>query len=106
MFNNFSPNNIKPSNGYLLVQPAIEEKKTNSGIYLPDNHKEKHNIGTVVSVGSSLLSENGAEIKAPASKGETVLYKAKEEWNENSLKLDGVEYQFLRFDDILAVISK
>ncbi len=95
-------NSLKPTPGHLLVQPADTEKQTASGIYLPESHDEAPLYGTVVAVGSDLLTESGTTIKAPAKVGDMVVYK---KWRGNEFTLGQVDYQFLKFEDILAVAS-
>jgi len=95
-------NSLKPTPGHLLVQPADTEKQTDSGIYLPESHDEAPLYGTVVSVGSDLLTESGTTIKAPAKVGDMVVYK---KWGGSEFTLGQSNYQFLKFEDILAVAS-
>ncbi len=94
--------NIKPTPGYVLVEPAKVEKKTKSGIYLPDSHEEKPQYGKVLAVGEPTYVD-GKEVKSPVKVGQQVIYK---KWGGNEFTLDDVEYQFLKFDDILAIIEK
>ncbi len=93
---------LKPAPGYVLVEPDEAEQKTKAGIYLPDSHDEKPQEGKVLSVGPVWLSEYGAKINPPCKKGDKVIYK---KWGGNEVKLDAIEYQFLKFEDILAVVS-
>lgn len=90
-----------PAPGYLLVKPAETEKQTSSGIYLPDSHEDKPQYGTVLAVGDPATID-GAKVDAPAKKGDQVVYK---KWGGNEVKIADVEYQFLKFDDILALIK-
>jgi chaperonin GroES len=99
---NVTISNLHPTQGYLLVQPADSEKQTRSGIYLPDSHDEKPQYGTVLAVGADGIAENGTPLKASAKKGDTVIYK---KWGGNDVKIGDKEYQFLKFDDVLAVVS-
>lgn len=92
-----------PAPGYVLVEPAQKETKTASGLYLPDSHDEKPQYGTVLSFGDKLINDRGVEISSPVKEGDTVVYK---KWGGNDVQIADVEYQFLRFDDILAVIKK
>lgn len=101
MADSLSVKNIKPLAGYVLVEPAQLEKKTASGIYLPDSHEEKPQFGTVLAVGGPVM-DDGAEIKPPVKKGDTVIYK---KWGGNEYKIGDIEYQFLKFEDVMAVIS-
>lgn len=94
---------LQPAPGYVLVEPIEAQQKTASGIYLPESHDEKPQEGKVLAVGSAWITEQGAKIEPPCKKGQTVIYK---KWGGNEVKIDDVEYQFLKFEDILAVVSK
>ena len=74
--------NLKPTAGYLLIEPLEKEVKTASGIYLPENAGEKPQKGKVLAAGSSIYQE-GREILPPAEIGETVVYK---KWGVNEVK--------------------
>ncbi len=90
---------IFPTQGYVLVDPEEKQKKTSSGIYLPDSHDEKSQQGKVLAVGA-----DEPKRKAPCKKGDTVIYK---KWggDEFKLGLGEKEYLFVKFEDILAVIK-
>ncbi len=95
--------NLKPTAGYLLIEPLDKETKTASGIYLPDNAGEKPQKGKVVAVGESICTEckgNCCQIKSPAKIGDTVIYK---KWGGNEVKVGNKEYTFIKFEDILAI---
>jgi len=94
--------NIKPAPGYLLLSPLEKEVKTTSGIYLPDSASEKPQKAKVLAVGDDEVTENGTKRKASVKIGDVVIYK---KWGGNEVKLDGIEYLFAKFDDILAVVS-
>lgn len=98
-----SPSNLKPTPGYVLVKPADPVSKTESGIYLPDSHDEKPQQGEVLAVGDTWVTESGASIKAPVKAADVVVYK---KWGGNEVKIGDKEYQFLKFEDILAVVGK
>jgi len=93
---------LTPMPGYVLVLPAESANQTESGIYLPDSHDEKPQQGEVLAVGDTWVTESGAEIKCPVKKNDQVVYK---KWGGNDVKIEDVEYQFLKFEDILAVIK-
>jgi chaperonin GroES len=95
--------NLQPMPGYVLVEPAAKQSQTTSGIYLPDSHDEKPQYGTVLAVGGDWTSDQGAVIKAPCKKGDTVIYK---KWGSNDVKLGSTEYMFLKFEDILAMVKE
>lgn len=97
-----TPQNLSPMPGYVLVEPADPDQKTESGIYLPDSHDEKPQQGTVLAVGGVWVTEQGAKISSPVRKGDQVVYK---KWGGNDVKIADKEYQFLKFEDILAIIK-
>lgn len=94
--------NLKPTAGYLLIEPLEKEIKTASGIYLPETAGEKPQKGKVIAIGESTY-DDGKEIKSPAKLGETVIYK---KWGGNEVKIENVEYVFIEFKDILAIEIK
>jgi len=90
-----------PSPGYLLIEPQEAQTKTDSGIYLPDSaDNEKPLKGKVLAVGAPETTEFGIKRESPAEVGDTVIYK---KWGGNEVKLEGKEYLFSKFEDILAV---
>ena len=93
---------IKPLPGYILVEPDSVETKTNSGLYLPENSTEKPQNGTVLAIGDSIWESGVKEIKAPVKVGQTVIYK---KWGGNDFIIGDIEYQFLKFEDVLAVVK-
>lgn len=95
--------NLKPTSGYLLIEPLEKEVKTSSGIYLPETTGEKPQMGKVVAVGSSVKCDcktGSCGMESPAKVGETVLYK---KWGGNEVKIENKEYLFVKFEDVLAV---
>ena len=99
---NLDPHKLTPMPGYVLVAPTEKTTQTAGGIYLPDNHDEKPQAGTVLAVGADWVSEQGATVKSPVKSGDKVVYK---KWGGNDVKIADIEYQFLKFEDILAVIK-
>ena len=96
-----SVSQLHPMPGYVLVEPAQAQKQTASGIYLPDSHEEKPQYGNVLAVGDATMID-GVKVECPVKKGAQVIYK---KWGGNDFKVGDVEYQFLKFEDILAIIK-
>jgi chaperonin GroES len=92
--------NLTPAPGYLLIEPLEKEVKTASGIYLPDSAGEKPQKGKVLAVGGADITERGVKKDAPCKKNEVVFYK---KWGGNEVKIEGKEYLFVKFEDVLAV---
>lgn len=96
------PKKLTPMPGYVLVEPTEKQTQTAGGIYLPDNVGDKPQAGTVLAVGADWNTEHGATLKSPVKVGDQVVYK---KWGGNDVKIMTTEYQFLKFEDILAIIK-
>jgi chaperonin GroES len=94
---------IKPVRDRVLVKPAIAEKKTASGLFIPETvSKNGPEKGTVVSSGSGRLTENGNVITLVVQEGDTVLY---QQGTGIKTKVDGEDMVVLTEDQILAIID-
>jgi len=91
---------LKPTAGYLLIEPLEKEVKTASGIYLPDNAGERPQKGKVLAVGANETTDSGKVRKSPVKKGDVVIYK---KWGGNEVKIGSTEYLFVKFEDVLAI---
>ena len=94
---------ISPVAGYILVQPQKKEKTTASGIVLPDSHEDKPQQGTVLAIGDVYVSDYGTKKESPCKVGDSVIYR---EWGGKEYKEDQTDLLILKFDDIMAVITK
>lgn len=93
---------IKPLMGYVLVEPSVSETQTASGLYLPETAQEKPAQGTVVAIGDDFVLENGKIIGSPVRVGDKVIYK---KWGGDEIKLNGVEYKLVKFDDLMGILE-
>ena len=87
---------IKPLADRVLVEPAIAETTTASGIIIPDSAKEKPQKGTVVAVGTG-TKEEPLTVKV----GDTVLYG---KYAGTELSVEGNDYLIMRESDIFAIV--
>ncbi|MCJ7827939.1 co-chaperone GroES [Patescibacteria group bacterium] len=94
---------LRPTAGYALIEPVELDKKTASGIVLPDTHEEKSQKGKVIGMGKTLVKD-GVEFKPEFKVGQTVIYK---KWGGDEVKfgISGEEYIFVKFEDVLAIIK-
>ncbi len=95
---------LTPTAGNILVKPVDVEKKTASGIYLPDSHDEKPQQAKVLTVGPDEITDSGAKKSAPCKKGDTIIYK-KYGGNEVKLGIGAEEFLFIEFRDVLAIVK-
>lgn len=94
---------LVPTAGYLIIEPFEAQTKTSSGIYLPESAStEKPQKGKVLAVGAAEITENGTKKERPANVGDTVVYK---KWGGSEVKLEGKEYLFAKFEDVLAIVK-
>lgn len=104
---------LQPLAGYILVEPSEKDTVTASGIVLPTNNNEKPSYGKILAIGadrpvSKKNCDCGCEEANLSAKdlglkiGDMVVYK---KWGGNELKVEDVEYQILKVEDILAKIN-
>lgn len=97
-----SVSTVKPLGDRVFVKVSEAEEKTAGGIILPDNAKEKPQVGEIVSVGSGKLNEKGERQPMEVEVGNKVLYS---KYAGTDIKLGGDDYVLLSEKDILAVVS-
>ena len=88
---------LKPMADNILLKAAEAQETTASGIILATTNKEKQAIYEVVSAG-------------PGTKDVTMTVKAGDKvvisnFVGSDMKLDGVDYKFVKLDDMLAVVT-
>lgn len=93
---------IRPLAGYILVEPSGAEAQTASGIILPEASQEKPAQGKVLALGQDIYLPGGQVIACPVRVGDIVVYK---KWGGDELKVGGVEYKLVKFEDLIAIIE-
>lgn len=83
---------LKPLADRVAAVRETAATKTASGIYLPDNAKEKPVLAKVVAIGPEVKS-----LKV----GDKIIYK---EYSTTELKIEGTEYLVVKEEDILATV--
>jgi len=94
---------IKPTAGHVAIKPLEPEKKTSSGIYLPESSGSKTTMGRVIAVGPDEITDAGTKKKSPVKKDDVVFYNR---IGSNEVIIETEEFLFVKFDDILAVIKE
>ncbi len=95
-------NNIQPLFDNVLIKPLEAETVTASGIYLPENVKEKPQIGEVMAVGPGIVHPKGEVEKVLVKVGDKVIYT---KWGGNEVKVGNEEWKIVKQTDILAVVN-
>ncbi len=91
-----------PLGGRVLVERQAAEEKTAGGILLPDNAKEKPQIGKVVAVGDGKANKEGKKVPLQVKAGDKVYFTS---WAGEEYKAAGENLIVMREEDILAVIE-
>jgi chaperonin GroES len=87
--------NIKPLAEFVLIKLEKQDKKTDSGIILPENaSQERPQEGRVMAIGDS------QEIKA--KKNQKVIFNR---YGGTEVKINKEEYLIVKNEDILAIIG-
>ncbi len=93
---------ITPLFDNVLIKPLEADKKTAGGIYLPENVKEKPQVGEVMAIGTGIYDQNGKLVPMIVKVGQKVLYK---KWGGDEYKVGNEEWKLVRQTDILAIIA-
>ena len=93
---------ITPLGDRVLVKQVDEDEQIKGGIIIPDSAKEKPQEAEVVALGTGKKDDEGNVIAFQVKKGDKVLIS---KYGGTEVKLDDVEYQLVREEDILGVIG-
>src|SRR6476619_4263839 len=93
---------IRPLHDRVIVKRLDEEKKTASGIVIPDTAAEKPDQGEVMSVGKGKLTDEGNLVPLDVKIGDRVLFG---KYSGQTVTLKGDELLVMREEDILGVVE-
>jgi chaperonin GroES len=93
---------LTPLGDRVVVKPKPKDEKTLSGIVLPDTASEKPQEGSILSVGTGRVLDNGKRVGMEVRTGDTVLFA---KYAGAEVKLEGEDYLVLRESDLLAIIT-
>ena len=97
-----SKSDIQPLFDNVLIKPLEAETKSAGGIYLPENVKEKPQIGQIMAVGPGIVHPKGEVEKMFVKVGDKVIYT---KWGGNEVKVGNEEWKIVKQTDILAVVN-
>lgn len=92
---------LKPLADRVLVKVDEEEKKTKGGILLPDTAQKKSQKGTVITIGSGKMLDNGVRTPFEVKVGDRVLLA---KYSGVDIEEEGENYLLLSERDILAIL--
>jgi chaperonin GroES len=96
------PIKIQPLGDRVLVEPIKEEEAKKGGIIIPDTAKEKPTNGKVIAIGTGKLDDNGKKIPFNVKVGDKVLMP---KYGGTEVKINDKDYQIVREEDILGVVT-
>ena len=93
---------LRPLHDRVIIKRLDNERKTASGIVIPDNAAEKPDQGEILAVGNGKVGDDG-KVRALAVKvGDKVLFG---KYSGQTVKVDGEELLVMREEDIMAVVE-
>jgi len=93
---------IRPLNDRIIVKRLEKERKTASGIVIPDTAAEKPDQGEVVAVGTGKKTEGGNVIPLDVKVGDKVLFG---KYSGQTVKVKGEELLVIREEDVVGVLE-
>jgi chaperonin GroES len=93
---------IRPLHDRVIVKRLDNERKTASGIVIPENAAEKPDQGEVVAVGPGKRDDHGKIITPDVKVGDKVLFG---KYSGQTVKVDGEELLVMREEDIMGVVA-
>ena len=93
---------LRPLHDRVIVKRLDNERKTASGIVIPESAAEKPDQGEVLAVGPGKQTEDGKVLKMDVNVGDKVLFG---KYAGQTVKVDGEEVLVIREEEILAVIQ-
>jgi chaperonin GroES len=93
---------IRPIHDRVIVKRLEEERKTASGIVIPDTAAEKPDQGEVIAVGNGKVTEEGKLLPMTVKAGDKVLFG---KYSGQTVVLQGEELLVMREEDVMGVIE-
>jgi chaperonin GroES len=93
---------IRPLHDRVIVKRIEDERKTASGIVIPDSAAEKPDQGEVLAAGTGKILEDGKVRPIAVKVGDRVLFG---KYSGQTVKVDGEELLVMREEDIMGVIE-
>ena len=93
---------IRPLHDRVIVKRLEEERKTASGIVIPDAAAEKPDQGQILAVGPGKRDENGKHVALDVKVGDRILFG---KYAGQTVKVDGEDVLVMREEDIMGVVE-
>src|SRR5687767_4400693 len=96
------PMKIRPLHDRVIVKRLDEEKKTASGIVIPDTAAEKPDQGEVTAVGKGKRNDEGQLMPLEVKIGDRVLFG---KYSGQTVRVKGDELLVMREEDIMGIVE-
>ncbi len=93
---------IRPLHDRVIVKRLEDEKKTASGIVIPDTAAEKPDQGEVLAIGPGKTGDDGKLRPLGVKPGDRVLFG---KYSGQTVKVEGEELLVMREEDIMGIIE-
>lgn len=93
---------LRPLHDRVIIKRLDNERKTASGIVIPDSAAEKPDQGEILAVGNGKAGDDGKVRPLAVKVGDKVLFG---KYSGQTVKVDGEELLVLREEDIMAVVE-
>lgn len=93
---------IRPLHDRVIVKRMEEERKTASGIVIPDTAAEKPDQGEVVAIGKGKILEDGRLQPLDLEVGDRILFG---KYSGQTVRIKGDDLLMMREEDIMGVVE-
>ena len=93
---------LRPLHDRVIIKRLDNERKTASGIVIPESAAEKPDQGEVLAVGNGKILDDGKVRPLALKVGDKVLFG---KYSGQTVKVDGDELLVMREEDIMAVVE-
>ncbi len=93
---------LRPLHDRVIIKRLDNERKTASGIVIPESAAEKPDQGEILAVGNGKVGDDGKVRPLDVKVGNKVLFG---KYSGQTVKVDGDELLVMREEDIMAVVE-
>ena len=93
---------LRPLHDRVIIKRLDNERKTSSGIVIPESAAEKPDQGEVQAVGKGKKTDDGKILPLDVKVGDRVLFG---KYSGQTVKVEGEELLVMREEDIMGVIE-
>ena len=94
---------LRPLHDRVIIKRLDNERKTASGIVIPESAAEKPDQGEILAVGNGKVGDDGKVRPLDVKVGNKVLFG---KYSGQTVKVDGDELLVMKEDDLFAVVDK